>query len=302
MAKDEIELLQLEESFAGIWINPWSDLPEHEHIKAKIQMPHRHDHYVCFFIESGELNFTIDFQPLEIRQSSLLISSPGQVHELGFAKEISGWGLAFDASFIDQNSRMVIEKSFAKVALLHLDDAEKKWFAGILQLIYSSVNEKKEAHFGQELIQALVNAFFYKSAAIFQAQEDERVRAYSSRSIEITKQFHQLVKEHFATLKKPADYASKMALTVSYLNDTVKSVTGSHTTWLIQQEIFREAQRLLFYTDKSVKEVAFQLGYDDYKYFIRMFGKTTGTSPSTFRKNSKSPDFTIALKNANAHV
>ena len=115
-----------------------------------------------------------------------------------------------------------------------------------------------------------------------------RSRNYSTRSIEITRQFRQLVKEHFPKLKKPADYASKMALTVSYLNDTVKSTTGFHATWLIQQEIFREAQRLLFYTDKSVKEVAFQLGYDDYKYFIRMFGKITGMSPASFRKSSKS--------------
>lgn len=297
MAKEAIELLTLEESFSGIWINAWSDHPTMDDIKAKIQVPHRHDHYVCFFIESGELDFTVDFQHIEIRQPSLLISAPGQVHELGFASEITGWGLAFEASFIDQDARIMIEKSFAKVALLILSEPERNWFSHILQLIYASVNEKKEAHFSQELIQALVNAFFYKSAAIFRAQEDERVRAWSSRSIEITKQFHQLVKEHFSTLKKPADYASKMAITVSYLNDTVKSVTGFHATSLIQQEIFREAQRLLFYTDKSVKEVAFQLGYDDYKYFIRMFGKTTGTSPAMFRKNSKSPAFTSAKGN-----
>lgn len=288
MAKANIELLQLEESFSGIWINPWSNHPELERIKTKIHAPHRHDHYVCFFIESGELNFSVDFQPVEIRRPSLLISSPGQVHKLGYAKDITGWGLAFNASFIDQDSRMIIENSFTKVALLNLGDTEKKWFSGILQLIYSSVHEEKEAHFAQALIQTLLNSFFYKSAAIFQTQEDVRSRNYSTRSIEITKQFRQLVKEHFPKLKKPADYASKMALTVSYLNDTVKSTTGFHATWLIQQEIFREAQRLLFYTDKSVKEVAFQLGYDDYKYFIRMFGKITGMSPASFRKSSKS--------------
>lgn len=288
MAKDNIELLQLEESFSGIWINPWADHPELERIKTKIQAPHRHDHYVCFFIESGELDFSVDFQPISIRQPSLLISCPGQVHELGFATEISGWGLAFDASFVDQNARMLIEKSFTKVALLHLSDVEKKWFSGILQLIYASVHEKKEAHFAQELIRALLNSFFYKSAAIFQSQEDARIQPYSSRSIEIAKQFRKLVKENFRGLKKPADYASKMAITVSYLNDTVKSVTGFSSTWFIQQEIFQEARRLLFYTSKSVKEVAFQLGYDDHKYFIRLFSKTTGISPARFRKTSKS--------------
>jgi YesN/AraC family two-component response regulator len=76
------------------------------------------------------------------------------------------------------------------------------------------------------------------------------------------KKFNQMVQEQFLIFKKPADQA------------------GS-------QEIFREAQRLLFYTGESVKEIAFQLGYEDYKYFMGSFSKTTGTSPAAFRKKSK---------------
>ena len=34
-----------------------------------------------------------------------------------------------------------------------------------------------------------------------------------------------------------------------------------------------------------IKEIAYSLGYEDDKYFIRLFGKTTGTSPASFRKN-----------------
>jgi AraC family transcriptional regulator, transcriptional activator of pobA len=154
-------------------------------------------------------------------------------------------------------------------------------------LIRSTVRDEASAGFVQPLIQALVNAFFYKTVSIFQSQENERVQEYSLRSVEIVKKFNQMVQEQFLILKKPADYASAMNITVSHLNDTVKSVTGFSTTWFIQQEIFREAQRLLFYTDKSLKEIAFQLGYEDYKYFIRLFSKTTGTSPAVFRKKSK---------------
>jgi len=88
-------------------------------------------------------------------------------------------------------------------------------------------------------------------------------------------------------LKKPADYASMMNITVSYLNDTLKQVSGFSSTWHIQNEIFTEAQRLLFYTDKSVKEIAFELGYEDEKYFIRLFGKKIGSSPACFRKTHK---------------
>ena len=288
MAKETIQLLQLEESRYGVGIFSLSDPALLDYGSAEIAFPHRHDHYCCFFIETGHLNFTIDFQNLEIPHSSLLVSCPGQVHQLGFANDVTGWVLAFDARFIDQNARLVIEQSFAKAALLYLAPAEKEWFATLFQLIYSAVEEKKPTSFHQPLIQTLINAFFYKTVTIYQSQEDERIQAYSLRSVEIAKTFSQLVKEHFLLLKKPADYASKMNITVSYLNDTVKSVTGFPATYFIQHEVFREAQRLLFYTDKSVKEIAFQLGYEDYKYFIRLFGKTIGASPANFRKTNKS--------------
>lgn len=72
---------------------------------------------------------------------------------------------------------------------------------------------------------------------------------------------------------------------MSYLNDTVKAVTGFSLSYFIQQEILAEAQRLLFYTELSIKEIADRLGYEDPKYFIRFFGKGKGESPSLFRKN-----------------
>jgi len=288
MAKEAIEIRQLGESLFGIEIAPISDQTSFEYIGENIVFPHRHDHYNCFLMESGYVNGTIDFQNLEIRSPSLLLVLPGQVHELKYAKEITGWVIAFDARFIDQNARMVVEQSFSRIALLHLGDPEKKWFANIFQLIYLTVKEGKSTTFHHQLIQTLINAFFYKTVLIFQSQEDERIQEYSSRRIAIVKTFNQLVKEHFVILKKPADYASRMNITVSYLNDTVKSVTGFPATYYIQHEIFREAQRLLFYTAKSVKEIAFQLGYDDCKYFIRLFTKTIGTSPANFRKNNKS--------------
>jgi AraC-like DNA-binding protein len=45
-----------------------------------------------------------------------------------------------------------------------------------------------------------------------------------------------------------------------------------------------EAKRRLFYTNESVKEIAFRLGYDDYAYFTRLFTKVCGISPTRFRE------------------
>jgi AraC-like DNA-binding protein len=79
-----------------------------------------------------------------------------------------------------------------------------------------------------------------------------------------------------------------MNITVSYLNDTVRSVTGFPVTYYIQQEIMREAQRLLYYSDLTINEIAINLGFEDPKYFNRLFSKVTGVSPGAFRKKNES--------------
>lgn len=289
MAKEQIQVRNMAGGKYGITIEQYSDevlMSDQE----TLMMPHRHDHYTCFLLEHGEVSFNVDFQELAVRrQPCIFVSFPGQVHELKHIRNATGWFIAFEAHLVDQHARIVIEQSFARVALLSLNDNELKWFKQICALIKSTTCAPIMA-IQQQLAETLINAFFLKAVVLFESQEDERIRAYSSRSIEIARQFQILVREQFMSLKKPADYAIKMNMTVSYLNDTVKSVTGFTSTLLIRQEVFREAQRLLFYTPKTVQEIAFELGYDDYKYFIRLFGKTLGISPSAFRKRSHNPN------------
>lgn len=288
MAKEQIQVRNLEGGKYGVVVRQQSDevFTDNQDI---FMMPHRHDHYTCFLLERGEVNFSVDFQELSVRSTPcLFVSFPGQVHELKHISNATGWFVAFEARLVDQHARISIEQSFARVALLSLTNDELVWFTQICKLIKSTTNAPVMA-LQQQLAETLVNAFFLKAAALFESQEDERIRTYSSRSIEIARQFQVLVKMHFMSLKKPADYAAKMNLTVSYLNDTIKAVTGFTSTALIKQEVFREAQRLLFYTPKTVQEIAFELGYEDYKYFIRLFSKTVGTSPSAFRKCSHNP-------------
>jgi YesN/AraC family two-component response regulator len=69
-----------------------------------------------------------------------------------------------------------------------------------------------------------------------------------------------------------------------YLNEAVRKTTGMNVRQCIQNEIITQAKRLLFYTRMSVKEIAIELGYEDYAYFTRLFTKVSALSPVQFRK------------------
>ena len=85
-------------------------------------------------------------------------------------------------------------------------------------------------------------------------------------------------------MKSPGAYAAALNISTSYLNEAVKDTTGLPVSYWIQQEVVIEAKRLLYYTDKTVKEIAYELGFDDHAYFSRLFVKAEGITALTFRK------------------
>src|SRR5690606_26593509 len=102
---------------------------------------------------------------------------------------------------------------------------------------------------------------------------------HSVRSIDITRTFRKLILRHYRTKKRPSDYAEMMHLSAGYLNDTIKKVIGQNITSYIQQVSITEAQRLLYHTALSIKEIAEKVGYDDPQYFSRVFSKITQQIP-----------------------
>ena len=87
------------------------------------------------------------------------------------------------------------------------------------------------------------------------------------------------------TLKKPADFADRIAVHVNHLNMAVQKATGKSTTTHISERIFAEARSLLTYTDYSVADIALGLGFEYQSYFNRFFKKFAGVAPSEYRKN-----------------
>ncbi|HEY1053960.1 MAG TPA: helix-turn-helix domain-containing protein, partial [Emticicia sp.] len=96
----------------------------------------------------------------------------------------------------------------------------------------------------------------------------------------------QLLERNYSQLKRPADYAQQLNISTPYLNECIKETTGHSVSYHIQQRIILEAKRLLYHSDKSVKEIAADLGFDDYPYFSRLFTKATGMSALAFRNKN----------------
>ncbi|MEJ7559784.1 MAG: helix-turn-helix transcriptional regulator [Pedobacter sp.] len=259
----------------------------HTQDSEHLLLPHRHEHYCCFIATAGSGQFKVDFQVYSLCAPCVMVLYPGQVHELIEGTGIKGWALNFSSDIVDEVPKNIFEQAVSPLGAIDLDETQKQWFTSLMSLMEQSFSQQAPGSYSQT-IQAMTNAFFFNAAEIFSLQDKQRTVSHSTRKIEIVQTFRKLIKRNFKQLKRPVDYAALMHVTVSHLNDTVKSVTGSSATLLIQQHLLTEAQRLLYYTTYNIKEISHSLGFEDEKYFTRLFHKRKGVSPTVFRKSTAS--------------
>ncbi len=279
MSKNDTITLNKMDYSSGIAVGIW-DGSTPGMIKALD--PHRHDHYTCMLIETGTLEVLFDCKHLAMSPGTFFISAPGQVHQVLNTLGATGYYLSFESHHITGSAQTSLERSLDETMLITLSSSEHKWFSTILDSMIKLEDLNNGVY--KQVEEPLLSALVEQAILCYDRQSLITSEGLSLRAISITKEFRNLIKSHFRTLKRPSAYAEKLHITVAHLNDTVKKVTGLSASELIHKEILSEAQRLLYYSETSIKEISYELGYQDIKYFIIFFTKKTGCSPSEYRK------------------
>lgn len=278
--KQGIPIYNLQE--AGISINRLSD----SYINAqftKLTQFHRNDFYMLFILKSGTATFFIDYKKVDMETGAIMFLYPGQIQKILSITESDGWVLFFDNKLMDEHARIILEESSYYGASVGISDSEKEWFFQMLELMNATAIINEKGFFKKLAIQSLLLPCIYRITSIYQARVELDNQGHSHRTLAIIKQFRKLIRENYKKIKYPADYADFMNLSLGYLNDTVKKVTGFTVSYYIQQQTIKEAQRLLSHTDLGINEIADEMGFEDPKYFSRYFTKAVALSPKAFR-------------------
>ncbi len=244
---------------------------------------HREDRHSFFLLEQGTVSMEIDFQTYTIQPLSVIYMHPDQVHRiLSFENVIvSSWSI--DNQNLNPDYLQLLEDiTPAKPLAL---DAET--FSIISEAVSLSLKffERTNNKLYHSILKDSCNALVAFVASHY-LEQTKSINKFSRFDI-VTKHFKQLLERNYTTAKRPADYAQELNISTPYLNECVKNITGYSISYHIQQRVILEAKRLLFHSDKAVKEIATALGYDDYPYFSRLFTKVTGMTALAFRNKNR---------------
>ena len=243
---------------------------------------HRDDHYMFFLLKKGSVSLMIDFNEVQFEQKPCLYYVlPGQVHYRIRNRAAEGWYMAVDTALIRPDFRAIFESKFLLQQPRALSGTQSAACEALLNLLYEKYLENPDDGFNKTIIRSLLDAYIGIFAGYYQAPDSPT--HIQSRPFQLSHQFRKLLMANFHTVKSPHDYAEKLHVSTSYLNEVVCKVTGFSVSHWIIQEIMMEAKRLLYYSELNVKEIAFDLGYEDYAYFSRLFKKESGMTALEFR-------------------
>lgn len=252
-----------------------------------MQMPaHRHDRFFqIHFLTKGTVRIFLDdvkyvcqapvffFTPPSVAHS--FITDPNcEGHVLTVQQNII-WSLLEDGFQIQNFIPICLQRNNLEPMLQQSMDQIERY-------LYQLKLEFEANQDGKDLaLKSLINLIFLNVLRLSNAAP-LRVKNCKNE-LSIFRQFNELIEDHFMEHWSLAQYASHLAITEARLNEICKRLADISSKKLIFDRQMQEAKRLLIFTDDSINEICYQLGFKDPAYFSRFFQRHAGIRPSDFR-------------------
>ena len=248
----------------------------------EVERSHRDNGHIFILQEQGTTQIEVDFQTHHIQPSSVIYIHPSQVHRvLGFDNATTFSWIITNENLHPENLKIL--EALPSIDALALSPGTYTVIAAAASLCID-ISERTHEKLYETLLKESCNTLVALVASQFLATT--ATTDSSSRFEVVTGSFKTLLEQNFATVKSPAEYAGRLNISTPYLNECVRNATGHPVSYHIQHRNILEAKRLLHHANKSVKEIAGELGYHDFNYFTRLFTKITGMTPLAFRKKN----------------
>ena len=252
----------------------------------------RRDFYKMGLV-TGDMTLYYGDKLVEITDTVLFFVNPHIPHSIvRSVKKRKGYACLFTEAFIAGRER----KGFLQnsplfrldgTPIIQLDKEQAAFMAGLFQkmlAVHSSNYDHKD-----ELIKNCIELIIHEALRI---QPPANGQHHKNATARLVRLFMELLERQFPIdnteqplrLRTAQDFANALAVHTNYLNRALKEVTGKPTTGHITERIAAEAKALLLYSDWSVADIAYSLGFGYPTYFNNFFKRITGSTPNSLRK------------------
>jgi YesN/AraC family two-component response regulator len=251
--------------------------------------PHRHNYYTVIWPFTATGKHIIDFKEYPIQPHHIFFVNPDQVHQIITDPKPTGYVLLFTPEFLEKNSirsdfianlKLFQQRDESAALPINVRMRDKlKIFADQMMSAFNSMNELSLDVIGAYLKLFLIECNGHCSLS----------KNINTQSVEVgktlVKSFKAIVEKQYTKWHQVKDYADELNVTPNYLNEVIKSAINISAKDFIQNRLVIEAKRLVVFTEKSSKEIGYDLGFDDPSHFSKFFKSQSGQSLQDFKKS-----------------
>lgn len=259
----------------------------------------RLNYYSMIWIKNGKGTLKADFSKYQFDGNFLFSFSPYQPFVFNIEDEINGWVINFHPDFFcihkhhkDVACNGVLFNNIYSPPFVRIDEKTQAIFENVIEQLKTEMQNAALAQYElliSYLIIFLITGSRQKTEQHAKAQE---LTANKEESF-VLQNLKNAIEFHYKTKHSAKDYADLLSISPKALSKLTKTHLNKTLSDLIAERIIIEAKRELYLTHKTVKEIAFELGYTDEYYFSRFFKKNAAIAPQIYRE-------TVGFDRANA--
>jgi AraC-like DNA-binding protein len=242
-------------------------------------------------VKCGDLVYgrhTYDYQ-----EGTLVFIAPGQVAGMnsnGETYQPKGYALVFHPDLIHGTAlgRHIQEYSFfgyQSYEALHLSKREREIILDCFSKIEYELEHAIDKH-SKRLMVSTIELFLKYCVRFYDRQFITRNHIHLGtleRFETVLNAYYQTDKPQTIGLPSVAYCAGELSLSASYFGDLIKKETGKTAQEYIQSKVIDVAKERIFDQNKSISQIAYELGFKYPQHFIRLFKQRVGQSPNEYR-------------------
>ncbi|MEM9361419.1 MAG: helix-turn-helix domain-containing protein [Bacteroidota bacterium] len=242
---------------------------------------HRINFFTLLLLVEGEMTHEVDFVAYKMLAGDCLFISKEQIHKFDKSPTYKGYCLIFTEEFLLKHLSL---SAFSKISFLsnyHLNPSLFKTF-GDIDIFISALQRELSFDLGvvkEDIVASMLTVFLLKA----QLRTSHALKSYYGDYGQFAK-FQNLVTANYKDTRSAKYYATLLNIPYKQLNKLSRGFTRKTAKEYINNYIMLEAKRSLVATNMSVKEIAYECGFNEVTNFVKFFKRISGETPIRFRE------------------
>ncbi|HWK48702.1 MAG TPA: helix-turn-helix domain-containing protein [Steroidobacter sp.] len=250
--------------------------------------PHSHPHFgQIVFVRSGGGLMTVETDRRPFSSPSVLIVPVNTVHGFDYGMDTDGWVLTvaepYLRNLLDRTPELRAVWNEPRILSLAVDDEETSDIRSALLRL----DRELDGQAAGNVIAAEACLLTVLVAILRRGETATALRQNTTGNAALVRAFRELLERRYREGWTVAQFAAELKTPVAQLRSACLQVEGQPPSNLLHDRLMVEARRILVYSDMSIAQLAYSLGFQDPAYFTRFFTRLCNESPSKYRERKR---------------